>query len=174
MGGPNSGRYPIEEHDSNDLDLTPQPSIVFVDGRAHIEDWTPELRRAFGRLERDALLLGLKVQEVSPNGGARRHHGSHRIDLDWALANIVDAPEHVMLFDEWAKLYLAGESENPTTLAAARAKARVALSRLYAAKRIVKRYDEDGRLLLTLPPLPNPKDAWKNGGKMPFYADRLK
>lgn len=134
--------------------LWPIASYVFVEGRTVVGPWTAELRADLARLTKLALRFGLVVQEVehvSDKQQIRRSWTRKRIDLDIAFAAIEDEPG--ISFDKWAvETYLQNEPRNPTTIAAARQKATVALSRLYRDGRVEKSYDGEGNMLLTAVP----------------------
>lgn len=128
---------PVEGPDQN-----PEPSFVYVDGRSPLIGWDGPRRKQFNLLRVAAEEFGLVVQEhpADKDGDVpRRRHGHKRIDLEEAMDEIKWAPG--ILFDDWVKIYLAGATEGPTTLAAARAKASVALHRLYTVNQVEKRKD---------------------------------
>lgn len=147
-------------------DTRPDPSTVFVEGRANVTYWSEELQADWSVLSRLAAKFGLAAHSVAPrdDGKVRRAWSHVRVDLDVAYKYITSEPG--LLFDDWAeKVWLKHDPRgaNFVTRKAARRKALVALSRLYLDGRVVKRQDsEDGRMTLWPfghPSIPPPLEA---------------
>lgn len=131
--------------------LKEDPSDVYVEGRAFVVNWDGPKRAALGRLVAAANAFGLHVHEVPPESrGARKSWSYQRVDLD-AVAAAIEAKPGIF-FDDLVDLWMAfADQKTFATRKAARAKASVAVSRLAADYRIVKRKNpEDGRLTLYL------------------------
>ena len=131
--------------------LKEDPSDVYVEGRAFVADWSGPKRAAFDRLVKAANEFGLHVHEVPPESrGARKAWSYQRVDLDSVAAAIEEKPG--ILFDDLVELWMVFVDQKTfATRKAARAKASVAVSRLAADSRIVKRKrPDDGRLVLYL------------------------
>lgn len=147
-----SGRPPSYEKQegSPPPDLRPEPSAIFVDGRAYVTAWSPERRTKFNDLSRLAEYFGLVVHEVDPSvERPRRAWTRKRADLD-AMELLIEKTPGIA-FDKWVEAFLLGGPNTPPLLAAARKRATQALSRLYHDDRIIKRYDTDGNLILYVP-----------------------
>lgn len=130
--------------------LRPEPSAIFIEGRAYIAAWSPERRSKFNDLSRLAEYFGLVVHEVDPSvERPRRVWTRKRADLDTMELLIEKTPG--ITFDKWVEAFLLGGPNTPLLLAAARKRATQALSRLYHDDRIIKRYDGDGNLILYVP-----------------------
>lgn len=146
---------------AEDLDLTPPPSIIRVDGSVLVEHWTPERRKLFRQAHKLLAGLGLSLVELNPL--TQRRHMLHRVTLIQALAALT---EHGVQFHEWAAVYLPpGEAVTQSSFEAACAKARVALGRLVQKGWAKKIYREDGTLVITQLKMPtsiHARNAWQN------------
>ena len=129
-------------------DLTPDASTIFVEGRANMPFWTPAMRTKFNAATRLLADLGLVMQEVAfESVRGRRSWTSERVPLDSALSAIKAAPG--ITFDGWlTAVYPPTVAGNAKAAKAARSKAAVALSKLVADGRVVKRYGLSGVMLL--------------------------
>lgn len=139
-------------------DVRPDPSSFLVEGRVDVVAWTSERRTRFNDLLKIADFFGLVVQEFDPSLEApRRSWTRKRASLDDMEVLIERTPG--IRFDAWVEGFLLGSPKGDLLLAAARKRATQALSRLYADHRVVKRYDEDGNLILYVPEHAPKKDV---------------
>ena len=154
-----SGRPPTEPEAPPDWELLPDESAFFVEGRAEVYEWTGPKRVMFTRLCSAAEFFGLVVREGGVDTKSpRRSWTRNRVSFDYALATVADVPG--IRFDEWVKLWIPPRFSKPVegqgpvppqVVSGARAKAAVALSKLYNQGLIVKRYDDEGNMLLYTP-----------------------
>lgn len=161
---------PSWEHEPPDT--SPDPSAIFVEGRAYVVHWPDALRRRFKAFCDFAAEIGLTVHEVDPGAGPRprKTWSYERVSLEDAFLDIKFRPG--IPFEEWAQIYLPREAVGDPAKKAARQKARVALSRLYHEGRVEKRYrGEDGALVLyeagKAPPLPTEDELRAARNRLP-------
>lgn len=138
-------------------DLTPDRSQIEVSGRSPTISWGDAAkRRRFGTFLQLAAEFGLVVHELDPEAGPnpRKKWSEHRVKVDDALDRIKRAGAKGLPFATFVEeVYLpnpGAEVVPPLLLTAARSRAKVAVSRLYADGAISKRYADDGKLIIVV------------------------
>lgn len=147
-----TGRPPNHEkqESSPPPDLRPEPSSFLCEGRVDVPAWTSERRTRFTELLHIADFFGFVVHEFDvEEAGVRRVWARKRASLD-AMELLIEKTPGIA-FDKWVEAFLLGGPKTDILLAAARKRAAVMLSRLYKDRKVVKRYDADGNLLLYVP-----------------------
>ena len=139
--------------DAEDARNPPDPPdfALFVEGRVRVLGGDAEAFEAVGKLRPIAEGLGLVVHTIDVESdnleSLRKTWGSGRVDLDHAAAWIADYPGAT--FQSFAeKLFLGPYPLNEVTFEAAKAKARVALSRLHKMSRVKKTKNVYGQICL--------------------------
>lgn len=140
--GPGAGRPPLVRSDS-------EPDVLFVEGETKVQEEDAETLEKLGNLRGACEPFGLVVHVVPLrfDGSRRRAWGSARVTLEAATNFLNENPG--ITFARFAEvLYLANDPMTDLTFAAAKAKARVAVSRLFQVGRIRKERNEHGHMTL--------------------------
>jgi len=125
----------------------PDPSTIFVEGRADVLIWTPEKRTRYNELCRAAEYFGMITHEVDfQETRGRKTWAAGRKPLEDCFDEIAANPG--ISFDEWAAICYPPIANGATAARAAKQNAHIALSRLNRDARIEKRYGANGTMYL--------------------------
>lgn len=142
VGGP----PPPDDNRLSSEGVFPDPFEIIVEGRSPAIVWTRERINDYNLLRDLAKKFGLSVVELDPIDFARRDYTTKRVFRDTAYEVIVAYPG--IKFEDWAKRLYGKDATTAIEMRAPRNRARVTLSLLYRDGAVVKRYNDDGELIL--------------------------